>query len=311
MKRIFCALALLLFAGQALAFDVPALKGRVNDNANLLTPAQVDQLNVRLKDIETGSGDGSQVVVLTLPSLDGESIDQVRNDVFHAWKLGQAGKDNGVLIVIAPIERKIGIEVGYGLEPYLTDGVTKSITDTKMKPHLKKGAEHWFEALDDGAAAVGAVITAREKTVPETKSPLRKILWLAIILALFVGGISLALMWARRREREIEEEARRADAATQSRRRTDEDARVRRLRDQFRPDPPRPYSRSRTAGAAATGAALGAAAASSPKPRRDDDSYSSSSSSSWGDSSSSSSDSGSSFSGGGGDSGGGGSSSDF
>lgn len=309
MKRFLCIIIVLLVSAPALAFEIPDLKGRVNDYATLLTAEQSSALNDRLKGIETGSGDTAQVVVLTLPSLDGESIDKIRNDVFHAWKLGQAGKDNGVLIVIAPVERKIGIEVGYGLEPYLPDGVTKRITEEKMKPFLKKGAENWFKALDAGAEAIGAVVVAREKTAPETEKPFRKIFWVVPFFGAALVGV-VWILWAtgRRREREAEEALARATAWTSSR---------------YRPDPPRPSTTGRTASAAALGAGLGAGLASKPKAKADasrsDDSPSrssssaSDSSSSWGgsSSSSSSSDSGSSYSGGGGDSGGGGSSSDF
>jgi uncharacterized protein len=307
LKRFLGIIIALLVSAPALAFEIPDLKGQVNDYAKLLTAEQSSALNDRLKGIESGSGDTAQVVVLTLPSLDGESIDKIRNDVFHAWKLGQAGKDNGVLIVIAPVERKIGIEVGYGLEPYLPDGVTKRITEEKMKPFLKKGAENWFKALDAGAEAIGTVVVAREKIAPETEKPVRKIFWVVPFFGAALVGV-VWILWAtgRRREREAEEALERAATWTSSR---------------YRPDPPRPSTTGRTASAAALGAGLGAGLASKPKAKpaasRSDDSSSrssssgSDSSSSWsGSSSSSSSDSGNSY-GGGGDSGGGGSSSDF
>lgn len=302
MKRIILALALLVSA-PALAFDIPELKAPVNDYARLLTPVQIGQLNDRLRSIEAASGDDAQFVILTLPSLADESIDKVRNDVFHAWKLGRSGKDNGVLLIIAPVERKIGIEVGYGLEPFLPDGLTKTITEEKIKPHLKRGSEDWFKAIDSGVQAIGAVVVSREKPAAPTERS--SIFWPVTLFGGALAGVGFFLVGASRRRTRQREEAELAAAA------------LRRTGANYAP---RPSNLT----AAAIGAGAGYAMASKPRPAPKptptrpasrsssyDSSPSYSPSYSSSSSSSSSSDSGSSYSGGGGDSGGGGSSSDF
>lgn len=316
MKRMFFAIVALLAVVPVYAFEVPALTGRVNDNAHLLTPEQVNILSDKLKGIESDSKTGVQVVVLTLPSLAGETIDQVRNDVFHAWKLGQAGKDNGVLLIIAPVERKIGIEVGYGLEAVLPDSAAKRIIDLQMKPHLKKGHEDWFRALDGAAAAIGQVVISGAVEQPAPAKPSTGFPWWVFVPVLWFGSGGYYLWWSWRRDQRKREEAERAAARARAREREDLSAIISRGQDRYRASP---RSTGKVAGGAA---AIGAAIASSTpaksrepsKPAKSSSSYSSdsSSSSSWGgSSSSSSSDWGSSFSGGGGDSGGGGSSSDF
>lgn len=310
MKRIiWIVAALLLLSVPVSAFDIPPMKGRVNDYANLLTQEQVNKLAERLKSIETASGDGAQVVVLTVPSLAGDDIDHVRNNVFHDWKLGQVGKDNGVLLIIAPVERKIGIEVGYGLEPYLPDGATKRITEEKIKPHLRKGAENWYAAIDAGAAALAAPILAREKSAENHEPSHQKIFWVAVILAI-LSVLGIIILVLRRHDRR---EAARQEAMDASLKRS-RDRRSSDLDNALRSGYFSPNEARRTARVSAVGAGVGAAAA-SPPPRRSSRSDDSPSYSSWGSSDSSSSSSSSSSdnssSGGGGDSGGGGSSSDF
>ncbi len=104
----------LLSAGAACALDLPALTGRVVDGAGLLRPAERDALAATLKAHEDRTTD--QVVVATVPSLQGTSVEDFSNRLFRAWGLGTKARNNGVLFLIAPTERKVRIEVGYGLE---------------------------------------------------------------------------------------------------------------------------------------------------------------------------------------------------
>ncbi len=115
---VLVAVALMLGAALAAA-NFPALTGRVVDAASILSPVTTADLERKLADLEQKSG--IQLVVATVPTLDGEEIEPYANDLFRFWKLGEAKKDNGVLLLIAPKERKIRIEVGYGLEGTLTD----------------------------------------------------------------------------------------------------------------------------------------------------------------------------------------------
>ncbi|RWQ31053.1 MAG: hypothetical protein EOS20_30655, partial [Mesorhizobium sp.] len=102
----------------ALAAELPILTGRVVDNAGIIDAATEAALTRKLADFEAKGSD--QIVVATVPSLDGEEIEPYANRLFRAWKLGQAGEDNGVLLLVANNDRKMRIEVGYGLEGTLT-----------------------------------------------------------------------------------------------------------------------------------------------------------------------------------------------
>ncbi|HKN31396.1 MAG TPA: TPM domain-containing protein, partial [Roseiarcus sp.] len=108
------ALLAALWAGAALAATgFPPLTGWVVDQAKILSPVTSADLERKLADLEQKSG--IQLVVATVPSLGGEEIEPYANELFRAWKLGEATKNNGVLLLIAPKERRVRIEVGYGL----------------------------------------------------------------------------------------------------------------------------------------------------------------------------------------------------
>ncbi len=131
-------LALFLFAAHpALALDVPRLEGRVNDHARMLSPGTVSRLEARLADFERS--DSTQIVVLTIPSLAGESLEEYAIKVAQAWGIGQKGRDNGVLLLVSKGDRKVRIEVGYGLEGRLTDALSGRIIDHAIVPSFKAG----------------------------------------------------------------------------------------------------------------------------------------------------------------------------
>lgn len=132
-------LALLLFvlALPAFAQSLPALTGRVVDDAGIIDAATEASLTARLEAFEKKSSD--QIVVATVPSLGGEAIEPYANRLFRAWKLGQAGEDNGVLLLVAVNDRKMRIEVGYGLEGTLTDLHSKLIIENTMVPAFRAG----------------------------------------------------------------------------------------------------------------------------------------------------------------------------
>jgi uncharacterized protein len=151
------AVGLLLAALTAFAADVPYLTGRVVDNAEILSPAARDRIAALLKAHEDKTSD--QIAVLTLPTLDGESVEGYSTRVFEAWKLGQKGKDNGVLIVVVPKDRKMRIEVGYGLEGTLPDVTAARIIRNVMTPAFK--ANDYDKGVGDGAAAVIAQLEGK------------------------------------------------------------------------------------------------------------------------------------------------------
>lgn len=120
----------------AFSADVPAHRGFVTDDAGLLTPLEIEALGTRLKAIQDGSPDKSQVVILTVKDMGGEEVVPFSQAVFHEWGIGQQGKDNGVLILVAMDERKVRVHVGYGLEGAIPDATAKKILG-KMTPALK------------------------------------------------------------------------------------------------------------------------------------------------------------------------------
>ncbi len=135
--RACSVLLALAFLTPARAADVPFLTGRVVDNAEILQPATRSRLTIALRAHEQRTTD--QVVVLTVPTIGDESVEEYATKVFETWKLGVKGKDNGVLIVIVPQDRKMRIEVGYGLEGTLTDALSKLIIINAMTPRFKAG----------------------------------------------------------------------------------------------------------------------------------------------------------------------------
>ena len=142
LRRALLALAALVLAvaggGVALADPTfPALTGRVVDDAHVLSPQTQASLTAKLAALEAKNGD--QLVVVTLPSLQGYPIEDYGYQLGRAWGIGQKGKDNGVLLIVAPSEHKVRIEVGYGLEPVLTDAVTSLILQRSVLPKFRAG----------------------------------------------------------------------------------------------------------------------------------------------------------------------------
>jgi uncharacterized protein len=144
--------ALWLAATAVLAADVPYLSGRVVDEAEILSPAARARLVATAKAHEDRTT--NQVVVLTVRSIGGESIEEYANRVFSSWKLGQQGKDNGVLVLVVPNERKMRIEVGYGLEGTLPDVDAARIIRNRITPRFKAG--DFDGGVTDGIDAIVA-----------------------------------------------------------------------------------------------------------------------------------------------------------
>ena len=197
-RASFLAL-LLCWASAALALiAVPPLSGRVVDQTGTLAASDVASLTQTLRDLETKKG--SQIAVLIVPTTDGEAIEQYALRVAEAWKIGRKKIDDGALLVIAKNDRRLRIEVGYGLEGALTDATTKRIIDEDITPKFKAG--------DFGGGVVAGVdkmvrIVNGEK-LPEPEPPH----WqdsqsfdpsdlfnpFLIIPAIFFGGLLRSLM---------------------------------------------------------------------------------------------------------------------
>ena len=132
------ALLLAFFAVPAIAAPTfPALTGRVVDGAHVLSAQTQADLTAKLADLETKTG--RQLVVVTVPSLQGDEIEDYGYQLGRAWGIGQKGQNNGVLFIVAPTEHKVRIEVGYGLEPILTDALSSVILQEQVLPKLRTG----------------------------------------------------------------------------------------------------------------------------------------------------------------------------
>ncbi|WP_397586404.1 TPM domain-containing protein [Sphingorhabdus sp.] len=139
---LLIALLLALIGQAAVAQNFPKLTGRVVDQANLLDPQQEAALTAKLEGLEARTK--RQLVVTTLASLEGYEISDYGYRLGRAWAIGQDGKgetekDNGAILIVAPNERKMRIEVGYGLEPVLTDGLSSTIIRNDITPRFKEG----------------------------------------------------------------------------------------------------------------------------------------------------------------------------
>ncbi len=188
------ALLLVLFAwiGPASALEVPAYRGYVNDYAGMLSAQATGQLQQALAGFD--QSDSTQVAILTIPSLEGEDLEGFSIKVVEKWGVGQKGKDNGVLLLVAKQERKVRIEVGRGLEGVLTDLISGRIIAQVISPAFKTGQ------IDEGfLAGTSAIIQAtrgefkaeaRDSRRRQEPSPLFKFAVLAIIATVFIARIS-------------------------------------------------------------------------------------------------------------------------
>lgn len=171
LAALIAGLLALVLAGQALAAPkFPALGGRVVDAANIIPPDQEAALDRQLAKLETDTS--RQLVVATIPDLQGYEIEEYGYRLGRAWGLGEATRDDGALLIVAPNERKTRIEVGYGLEGVLTDALSSVILQTEVLPKFKAGdmpggVQAGVDAIEaqlraDPAAAAKAAATAGE-----------------------------------------------------------------------------------------------------------------------------------------------------
>lgn len=168
-KRLY-ALGLLLccllgLAAPVLALDPPAFRGYVNDYARLFSPETVQQLEQALQTFE--ETDSTQVAVLTLDSLEGDTLEEFSLRTVEKWGVGQRGKDNGVLLLVVKNDRKLRIEVGRGLEGVLTDLMAGRIVDLVIRPSFKEG--RFDDGVKAGVAAIMQACRGEFTAVPRSK----------------------------------------------------------------------------------------------------------------------------------------------
>ncbi len=150
LRWLQAALIAFPLAGQAQRVDVPFLTGRVVDNAEVIKPDTRRRISAQLHAHEQKTN--NQVAVLTVPTLNGESVEEYAVRVFEQWKLGQKDKDNGVLVVVVPQDRRMRIEVGYGLEGTLPDAIAARIIRDVMTPRFKQG--DYNDGISQGVNAI-------------------------------------------------------------------------------------------------------------------------------------------------------------
>jgi uncharacterized protein len=187
---IFILVAYVIFLQQVcLALEVPPLKSRVNDYAGILSPATRNQIEQTLTAFE--AAESTQVVVLTIASLEGESIETFSMQVAEKWRIGQKKLDNGAILVISKSDRKLRIEVGFGLEGKLTDLLAGRIIRDTIVPHFKAG--NFDQGVISGTQAIMAVVKGEFeplKPADQSRSAKSKFGGLPIALLAFIFLIS-------------------------------------------------------------------------------------------------------------------------
>jgi len=192
VKRIFTALLLCCLTARAAEVIPPPPKQYFNDYASVVKPATAARLNQTLEDFERTSS--SQIVVVAFPKMQSDSsIEDYTVRVAQSWRVGQKGKDNGAVLFVYTQDRKMYLQVGYGLEGVLPDAICKRIIEDEIKPHFKNGD------FDGGlAAGVQAIIAATRgeykgsgQTRAEGNQPSP---YVALLPSLFIGGFVLFLL---------------------------------------------------------------------------------------------------------------------
>jgi uncharacterized protein len=197
MKRIrlgllMLALPVYLYA----AFPKPA--GYVNDGAGVLDAKTRTELGALLRDVEQQTT--AEIALVTVPSLDGMTVEEYANRLFKEWGIGKKGHDNGVLVLVAPTEHKMRIEVGYGLEPVLPDGLSGEIIRTSFLPRFKEDA--YARGIRDGLTRVAAIVRANHTLTADERRRIEESgrpsgLPMVVFFALFIapGLFGVGLGW--------------------------------------------------------------------------------------------------------------------
>ncbi len=166
-----------------LALEVPKHTGYVNDQAGLISSATELKIENFLRGFE--SSDSTQLVVLTVDSLQGEALEEYSLKVAENWGVGQKGKDNGALLLIAKQERKVRIEVGYGLEGKLTDLLAGRIIDNDITPRFKAG--DYEGGVIAGITGMAEAVRGEYTGTGTTSGKKKRNPWGSLALLLFLG----------------------------------------------------------------------------------------------------------------------------
>ena len=161
---IFCSFSQLI--AQDYLPEKPKIQTSVYDYAHLMDGLQVKQLEQKL--IRYSDSTSTQIVVITVNSLEGKDVAMYATELAHKWGIGQAGKDNGILILVSKEDRRMTIRTGYGVEHKLTDALSRRIIETILKPHFKNG--DYFVGLDLGTTRVFQIMNGEYQGEPVRES---------------------------------------------------------------------------------------------------------------------------------------------
>lgn len=194
--------------------DFPPLTGRIVDNANLLSPEAERGLTTTLEALERDTTD--QLVIVTVSDLQGYEIEEYGYQLGRTWGIGQAQKNNGVLLIVAPNDRKVRIEVGYGLEPVLTDALAALIIHNDILPSFRDG--RYERGITLGVGAINeqlrldpaeAQARAAAAEAPRSSLPIGPIILISVVFFLIAIAVIGSLSGRGRRRR-----GRRGDVAS-------------------------------------------------------------------------------------------------
>ena len=184
MPRLwFTTLLLFGLVQPAFALNVPPSDGYVTDRAGMLSSGVERELENALRSFETS--DSTQIVVLTIPTLEGEALDEYALRVAETWAVGQRERDNGALLLVVRDDRKIRIEVGYGLEGRLTDLLSGRIIDNEITPRFKQG--DFDGGISAGVDAMVLAVRGEYQGTPRRDGEKKRSPFGLLFLLLFLG----------------------------------------------------------------------------------------------------------------------------
>jgi uncharacterized protein len=196
MKKLITLLLAVLLTTSLFSLKVPKLKGRINDYANILIAG--DEVNLENMLRQTEHNTSSQIVLLTIPSLEDENLESYSLKVAEQWQIGQGELDNGILLLIAIDEKQIRLEVGYGLESIITDVKAGYIIRNYIVPEFKKG--NFYQGIANGLLITSQIINQEfdisdeelakyQKDETKSKKPQLPIGFLIFLFMMLFGGI--------------------------------------------------------------------------------------------------------------------------
>jgi len=193
LSTLLALLFVFILQGEVQALEVPQLSGRVVDAGHILSSGTIQLLDQQLQALE--KEDSTQVVVLTISSLQGESLEEYSLKVAESWEIGQKGRDNGALLLIAVKERKLRIEVGSGLEGVLTDLMSGRIIRSVIVPRFKQG--NFDQGIVDGVDAIVKTVKG-EYTADNFSSRKKNSSYNDLFAAAFFGLFFIGMLFRRK-----------------------------------------------------------------------------------------------------------------